>query len=91
MRSVCLHQPGRRNRLVAELLRCPGRGGMVGDGHVHHASALMRHEDEEEAVRRGRDDGQIRCHNLADVICEECSPHLGPWVRRRAMYFATVP
>jgi hypothetical protein len=55
---------------------------MVGEGDVHHASALMRqdHEDEEQAVRRGLDDEEIRCHDLADVICEECSPRLGRWV-----------
>jgi len=45
---------------------------------VHDAPALMRqnHEDEQQATRCRRHDEEVRRHDLADVIPEECPPCL---------------
>ena len=66
-----------RERL-AELLRGPRRGRMVGDAYVNDAPALMRqnHQDEQQATRCSRHDEEVRRHDLADVIPEECPPRL---------------
>jgi hypothetical protein len=55
--SRCL-VPGER---FAQLLGGPRRGGMVGDGDVHDAPALVRdeHQDEQQTARRRRDDEEI--------------------------------
>jgi hypothetical protein len=62
----------------AQLLHRPRRGGMVRDGHVHDAPALMGEdrEDEEQATRRGRHHEEVRSHHLSDVICQERAPCL---------------
>ena len=51
---------------------------MVGDTHVHDAPALVgqNHEDEQQATRRRWNDEEVRRHDLADVIPEECPPSL---------------
>jgi hypothetical protein len=52
---------------------------MGGDCEVPDASPIVReeHQDEQEAVRDGRDDEEIGCHDLADVIAQERAPGLG--------------
>lgn len=49
------------------------------DGDVHNASALVRneHQDEQQTARRRRDDEDIGCHHLSDVIPQERAPVLG--------------
>lgn len=56
---------------------------MCRDGHVHDTSAVVRedHEDEEQTVRRGGHDEEIRSHDLRNVIPQEGPPSL----RRRVL------
>ena len=51
---------------------------MRGDRHVPDASPIVgeEHQDEQEAVGRGRDDEEISRHDLADVISQERAPSL---------------
>src|SRR5262245_44201020 len=67
--------PGER---LAELLRRPRRSRMIGDADVHVAPTLMRqnHENEQQAARRRWHDEEVRRHDLADVIPQECPPWL---------------
>ena len=48
------------------------------------------HEDEQEAAPRGRDDEEIRSHELAHVIRQERAPRLRRRLPAAIMYFATV-
>ena len=63
---------------IAELLRRPGRCGMLGDGHVDDPSTLVREDDqhEEHPERDGRYDEEVDGHDLARVIGEKRSPRL---------------
>lgn len=58
--------PGER---FAQLLGGPRRGGMVGDGDVHDASALVRdeHQDEQQTARRRGDDEEVGGHHRKGV------------------------
>jgi hypothetical protein len=48
------------------------------DRYVPDASPIVgeEYQDEQEAVRRGRDDEEIGGHDLADVILQEGAPAL---------------
>jgi hypothetical protein len=68
------------------------RRRLRGGCYVPDASPIVgeEYQDEQEVVRRGRDDEEIGDHDLADVILQEGGPGLrGGW-RRRTIYFATV-
>jgi hypothetical protein len=54
------------------------RRWMRGDRHVPDASPIVgeEHQDEQEAVGRSRDLEEIRRHDLADVVPQECAPGL---------------
>ena len=64
---------------VAELLRRPRRGRVIGDGDVHDASAVVRqdHQHEEQPVRHRRD--EVSGHHLPDVVHQKRSPGLRRW------------
>ena len=51
---------------------------MVGDGHMHDASALMGedHQDEQQATGRCRHDEEVRGGDLVEVIRQEGAPRL---------------
>jgi hypothetical protein len=51
---------------------------MFGHRDVHDAPAVVRdnHQDEQEAARRGRDDEEIRCGDLLEMVGQECPPRL---------------
>ena len=63
---------------LAQLLGRPGRRRLRGDRDVPDASPIVgeEYQDEQEAVRRGRDDEEIGGHDLADVILQERAPGL---------------
>ena len=63
---------------VAQLLRRPGRGRMLGDCHVDDPSTVVREDDEheEQPERDGRDDEEVGGHDLARVVREERPPRL---------------
>ena len=62
---------------------------MVGDGHVHDPATLVceDHEDEQQTVRHGGDDEEIRSHDLRDVI-RQAGP---PGLRGRLSSFSSSP
>ena len=63
---------------LAKLLGRPRRRRLRGDRYVPDASPIVgeEYQDEQEAVRRGRDDEEIGGHDLADVILQEGAPGL---------------
>src|ERR1700680_483712 len=63
---------------LAQLLGGPGRRRLRGDRDVPDASPIVgeEYQDEQEAVRRGRDDEEIGRDDLADVVPEEGAPGL---------------
>ena len=56
----------------------PRRRRIRGDRHMSDASPIVgeEHQDEQEAVGRGRDDEEIGRHDLTDVILQEGAPGL---------------
>ncbi len=64
-----------RKRL-AQLLGRPRRRRMRGDRHMRDASPIVseEHQDEQQAVGRGRDHEEIGRDDLADVIPQERAP-----------------
>jgi hypothetical protein len=63
---------------LAQLLGRPRRCWMRRHGDVPDASPIVgeEHQDEQEAVGRSRDLEEIRRHDLADVVPQECAPGL---------------
>ena len=66
---------------VAELLRRPRGGRVIGDRDMHDASAFVGedHQHEQQAIRGGRDHEEVGGHDLADVVREERPPRLRRW------------
>jgi hypothetical protein len=64
---------------VAQLLGGPCGRRVRRDRDVHHASPIVRQNDqhEQQATGRGRNQKEVRSHDLADVIPQEGTPSLG--------------
>ncbi len=71
--------PGER---VAKLLHGPGGRGMLRDGDMNDAPAIMseEHQDEQEPARRRRHDEEVGRDQLLRMVGQERTPGLrGPW------------
>jgi len=82
--SRSLQQVGRAflvGKGVAELLRRPRGGRVIGDRDMDDASAFVGedHEHEQQAIRGGWDYEEIGGHHLTDVVREERPPRLRWW------------
>jgi hypothetical protein len=81
--SVAITQQVRGRGVVREgvddLLRRPGRGRVLGDVEVHHASPVMSEDEkhEEHAQAHGGHGEEVDRHQVVDVVGEERPPRLG--------------
>jgi len=76
---------------LAKLLGRPRRRRLRGDRDVPDASPIVgEDQDEQQAVRRGRDDEEIGRDDLADVVRRKVRQVCDGGRRPRTRYFATV-